>query len=120
MELLFVYNADGNLFSKITDFAHKIISPSTYNCSLCALTFGNFGMKDQWAQYLKTINSNIEFLHKDEFLEKYKSHFTEFPLILKKAAGSLDVLMSADDINMCKSLEDLETKLNIKLSDQLS
>ena len=30
-QLIFVYNADSGLFSSLTDFAHKSISPSTCN-----------------------------------------------------------------------------------------
>ncbi len=43
--LIFVYNANSDLFSTVTDFAHKILSPSTYQCQLCALTYGNFSKK---------------------------------------------------------------------------
>ena len=43
-ENYFVYNADGDVFSLVGDFAHKIFSPKTYNCNLCAITHGNFGM----------------------------------------------------------------------------
>ncbi|MGI8952546.1 MAG: hypothetical protein ACR2FN_13295 [Chitinophagaceae bacterium] len=46
--LIFVYNADADLFSTLTDFAHKILSPSTYQCKLCALTYGNISMKQEW------------------------------------------------------------------------
>lgn len=117
MKLIFVYNADGKLFSKITDFAHKIISPSTYNCSLCTLTFGNFGMKEEWANFIKTIPAEIEFLHKDEFTAKYEGDFTEFPLILKQDKGDLSVFLSATEINACPSLTDLEGILNKKLEE---
>jgi len=39
MNLIFVYNANGGLVNSWLDTAHKIVSPSTYSCSLCAITF---------------------------------------------------------------------------------
>ncbi len=38
--LIFVYNADSGLLNAINDGILKIVSPSTYQCSLCSLTFG--------------------------------------------------------------------------------
>ena len=50
VELLFVYNADTGLFNTVADAAHKILSPSTYSCNLCKVTygdqFGNFYFSD--------------------------------------------------------------------------
>ncbi|MEO6000620.1 MAG: hypothetical protein ABIN89_27480 [Chitinophagaceae bacterium] len=42
LHLIFVYNADNSLFGTITDFAHKILSPASYQWKLCPLTYGNF------------------------------------------------------------------------------
>jgi hypothetical protein len=38
-ELLFVYNADAGLVTGLLDTLHKVLSPSTYSCSLCAITY---------------------------------------------------------------------------------
>lgn len=38
--LIFVYNAKSGLISAFGDMVHKIVSPATYPCSLCALTYG--------------------------------------------------------------------------------
>jgi len=46
MQIIFVYNADSSLFANITDFAHKIVSPKTYSCNLCKLSYGKFSMKN--------------------------------------------------------------------------
>ena len=67
--LLFVYNADTGLFSVMTDYAHKILSPKTYPCNLCAITYGNMGMNKQWKEYINNLTIPIEFLHRDEFLK---------------------------------------------------
>ncbi len=41
--LLFVYNADSGLVAGLFDSAHKLLSPSTYQCQLCTLTHGVTG-----------------------------------------------------------------------------
>ncbi len=115
-KLLFVYNADGNLFSKVTDFAHKILSPSTYPCSLCALTYDNFGMKKDWAEFLRKLNIEQEFFHKDEFFIKHGNQKTEFPVIFIDTGTSLQVLVPPAMIEACITLNDLEQVVTAKLN----
>ncbi len=115
-KLLFVYNADGNLFSKVTDFAHKILSPSTYPCSLCALTYDNLGIKKQWAEFLLKLNVEQEFFHKDEFLKKHKQYETAFPAIFVEKGTSLELLVPPAMIDACISLQDLEQVITAKLN----
>lgn len=114
-KLLFVYNADGGLFSKVSDFAHKILSPSTYPCSLCALTYDNFGMKKEWAEFLRRLNMEQEFFHKDEFLKKYPKFQTEFPVILIDNGSAMEVLVPHAMVEACTSLKDLEQVITAKL-----
>jgi len=42
---IFVYNADSGPINGLKDYFHKIIKPETYECNLCAVTFGNFLVK---------------------------------------------------------------------------
>ena len=61
-ELILVYNADSDLFSLIKDALHKILSPSTYQCNLCSLTFGMIGMRDEWKALRKQlVNLRIDY-----------------------------------------------------------
>jgi len=52
-KLIFVYNADSGLLNAMKDWAHKIVSPETYPCSLCALTYDNLGMRRPWREFIK-------------------------------------------------------------------
>jgi hypothetical protein len=70
-ELIFVYNANSDFFSTVTDFAHKILSPATYQCHLCALTFGNFSIKQGWKSFIEGLSLKAILLHKDEFEGEY-------------------------------------------------
>lgn len=108
-KLIFVYNADSGLFNTVSDIAHKIISPSTYSCQLCALTHSYFSVKEDWQDFLKTINIPMEFLHKDEYKAKYKNHEINFPALLSAEDDELALLINADALNQCNSLDELKT-----------
>ena len=71
-QLIFVYNANSDLFSTITDLEHKILSPSTYDFKLCALTYGNFSEKKEWKAFIENFPVDNIFLHKDDFIKRYK------------------------------------------------
>ena len=73
MELILVYNADSGFFDIIKDGLHKVISPSTYQCNLCALTYGTIRMKDEWKVYIEKLEIPTTFLYRDEFLRKLKT-----------------------------------------------
>lgn len=47
MELLFVYNADSSLFAQAKDYLHKTVSPDTYQCRLCQLTYPGMSMDQE-------------------------------------------------------------------------
>ena len=106
LHLLFVYNANSDLFSSLTDFVHKIISPQTYNCSLCALTYGNVTMKQEWKNFLENLRAEKTFLHKDEFENQYKQLF-DLPAIFQLNENGPVVLVSSDEISRCNSLGEL-------------
>ena len=110
--LIFVYNAEGNLFSRLTDFAHKIVSPSTYDCKLCSLTYGNFTVRQEWSNFLGSLPIECEFLYKEEFAAIY-SVKAELPAVY--SATGVKELISASEINACGSLEELKKLVREKL-----
>jgi len=112
-KLIFVYNADGGIFNRLSDAAHKIISPATYACNLCAITHGNFGMKKEWKTFLETLNAAPEFLHADEFERKYRNGKIELPAIFKLENGGVILLVNAQTINECRSIGDLRKHLKV-------
>lgn len=106
--LVFVYNADSGIFNTITDIAHKIISPDTYECHLCALTHSPFGMRQEWKDFLESLAIPLEFLHANEFRERYDFSSLALPAILRKQQMQLDLLVNASSINSCGTLEELK------------
>lgn len=116
--LVFVYNADSGLFNLLSDIAHKILSPQTYNCNLCAVTHDKFGMKNEWREYLKTLAATVEFLHADEFKAKYQTESTEkLPAIFKKENGQLNPVINSNAINACRNVGDLKRIINAQISE---
>ena len=115
--LVFVYNADSGLFNLVTHVAHKIFSPQTYQCNLCAITHGNFGMKNEWRQFLDGLNVPFEFLHADELKDKYQIEGVELPAIFTKENDCLQAGVDAKTINACRSIADLKQAINAKLDE---
>ena len=113
--LLFVYNADTGLFSVMTDYAHKILSPKTYPCNLCAITYGNMGMNKKWKEYIDNLTIPIEFLHRDEFLKRYALKDTQLPAAFIKKGDNIAVLIDHSEINGCTSLEELMNLVTLKI-----
>jgi hypothetical protein len=107
-KLVFVYNAASGIFNLLSDVAHKILSPETYACNLCAITHTNFGMKKEWKEYLESLERPLEFLHADEFEAKYKRGNVELPAIFKEENGDLILAVSAAAINGCRTVDDLK------------
>jgi hypothetical protein len=114
--LIFVYNADSGLFNTLTDVAHKIFSPQTYNCNLCALTHTHFGMRNEWKEFIESLRRPVEFLHADEARARYSIEGLPLPLVLTNDDGELKTLVDASSINDCRSLEDLKRLITKRLS----
>jgi len=114
--LIFVYNADSGLFNSLTDFAHKIISPSTYDCQLCALTYGDFTMKKEWMEFIKNLPVDTEFVYKDQFAKRFKSQSIQPPCIYFELDKSIQLLISAGEINSICNLADLKMLISDKLA----
>ncbi len=113
MKLIFVYNANSGKLSAALDIAHKIISPSTYQCNLCSLTHGTFTERDVWKKFREESDTELVFYHKDEFEHEFNKQFT-YPMVLKEEKGELTEYISTDKINAISDVEDLIAQLKSK------
>ena len=107
MKLIFVYNAKSGPFNTILDIAHKLLSPKSYSCNLCALTHSTFSEQDIWKKFKSEVNIPMMFFHSDDFEAKYGETKFIYPIILSEHHYGLKIFMSADDINTIETLEDL-------------
>jgi len=111
-QLVFVYNADSGMFNTLTDIAHKVFSPQTYECNLCAISHSYLNERSEWKEFIQNLGVECEFLHRDEFLKKYNSEENSFPVIFELLDGELKLQLSSEEINNCKSMDDLKKAIN--------
>ena len=110
MRLIFVYNANSGTVNAIFDSLHKIASPETYDCNLCAITFGKFSENKIWKAFRGNSEIDMEFYHRDEFLKQFKSKWLpkfDFPVILSEANGELQLFISSEELNALKDVSEL-------------
>ena len=112
-QLVFVYNADSGVFNTLTDIAHKVFSPQTYACTLCAISHSYFNERDEWKDFIRSLEADCEFLHRDEFEEKYDFKNPAFPSVYVKDDGVLTLCLDTDGINECDSMEKLKDKIKL-------
>lgn len=98
--LLIVYNADGGVLNALMHAVHKAFRPSTYPCSLCAITYGAVSMHDEWRRFLKSLPMEVVFHHRDDFAETYPGHGVDLPaILLARGDSSLQVLISSSELD---------------------
>jgi hypothetical protein len=106
--LVFVYNADSGVFNTLADAAHKIFSPRTYACNLCALTHTAVRMRGEWREFLDGLGLPLEFLHADELAARYGLNGVPLPAVFTKDGRGLSPLAGADPVNACRTLDELK------------
>ncbi|MBW1294292.1 GTPase [Aquimarina litoralis] len=117
-KIIFVYNAESDPWNKSLDFAHKILSPSTYSCSLCSLTHGNFSEKRIWKTFRETSPYVMVFKYKNEFLTRTKNHPNQefhFPVVMVEKGDEYEVLISAEELGKMESVAELIEKLKLQI-----
>lgn len=114
-EMILVYNAYGGIYPGIVDIIHKAFFPKSYPCNLCYLTFGTFRMRDEWKVFLDSLSYKKTGIHKDQFKKEYQPEDLPLPVILISDGSSTDLLVSAAEINKCKTLQQLKDLVRTKL-----
>ncbi|HAV77761.1 MAG TPA: hypothetical protein DCX53_10470 [Anaerolineae bacterium] len=116
-KLIFVYNADGGIINMVKDLIHKNVSPETYPCSLCAVTFDNFGMKREWKHFVSQLGREVEFLHRDELEKKYAIKDVPLPAAFIHCMDEEPELwLDSEKMDSCKSLGDLKNLVTSNLN----
>lgn len=116
--LIFVYNANSGVNNSLLDSVHKILSPKTYECNLCELTFGAISENRKWKTFRKQSDIEMVFLHKNEYQRKFKSKFEklyDLPVILYQDNYDLSLLMGKDELNQIEDVETLIDKIKSRI-----
>ncbi len=109
-KLIFIYNANAGIRNALLDGAHKIVSPATYTCKLCSITYGAFREKKIWKRYRTQHDLPMEFLYKDGFTKAYASKFGSkftFPIVLGVTVNGLEVYIKTEELVSMNNTEDL-------------
>lgn len=134
-QLIFVYNANSGKLNALMDSAHKVVSPSTYQCRLCDLTFDVFKENELWIRFRESVATThpdlkLEFLHKDEFEKQYWSKWLpkyNYPILLSvsnKAQdyndgfgtnSGMDIFLSTEEIDLMTNTEVLVETIQERL-----
>lgn len=98
--LLFVYNANGGALNGLLDTLHKTLSPGTYACSLCALTYGATSMRPEWRRFLQQLPATTSFLHRAEWHAQHPELRAEpLPAVFRQTSGgSWELYISAAEL----------------------
>ena len=110
LKLIFIYNADSGFFNGMLDSAHKLFSPKTYSCDLCAITHGLAGAKKEWRTFLESLSIPITYYHKDDRPESLMKY--ELPVILMQDSSGIRELVSAKEMKGVEGVEQLVDRIN--------
>lgn len=117
--ILLVYNADSPLLAQLKDYVRKIVSPETYPCSLCRITFGNLGMKRAWRRFVRELPYPAVFLHRDELVGEYRQLLEyQLPAIFVGDGAEMTLLVSAEDLNQTAGLPALQAMVLARLGER--
>jgi hypothetical protein len=103
--LILVYNADSGLLNAAKDAVWKVARPSTYPCSLCALTYGWVSMHGRWRRFLARLPQAKVFHHKDDFALAFPGVTVALPaILLAERDAPPQVLVSAAELDALPDL----------------
>lgn len=118
--LVFVYNAADGIFAAIGDAVHKAVSPDTYPCSLCAITYGAVSMRPEWRAYLKSLPYEVRFFHRPNFQRAYPTLAgVALPVVLLNQGANSRVLLDAATLDQVGDVNDLIVLLDATLVSEM-
>lgn len=98
--LILVYAADSGMLSAIQDSAKKLFRLKA--CSLCSITHGLLGEKEEWKDYTAEIGVPVDYYHRDEIPTEIRtSAGDDLPVILAQVNGKAVPLLSRQILEQC-------------------
>lgn len=114
--LVFVYAVDSGLINTALDYAHKLVSPKTYPCNLCAVTYGALGERPEWRDFLRGLDVATEFIHRDERAERYPGLDDPLPAVYVRDESGVRLWIGRDELDACASAADLAALVSGRLA----
>ena len=114
--LVFVYNANSGVFNALADLVHKTVSPSTYPCKLCDITYGVTGMRRAWASFIKQADFKSEFTYRDLLPTQYPQiQVSELPAVFLLGDSTSQEVISAEEFITLEDIPSLMSHLESKI-----
>jgi hypothetical protein len=114
--LIFVYNADSGMANALLDTGRRIFKPQDYPCPLCMVTYGPFGMKNDWKQFIAKLPFSVTFLHKNELPTGLQKGLKDFPCMVLQEAERTSILIGGKEFQKITDLATLQHKVTTALS----
>tara|TARA_Y100000591_G_C21731945_1_gene644597 strand:+ start:663 stop:1022 length:360 start_codon:yes stop_codon:yes gene_type:complete len=111
-KLIFIYNANSGVINAAIDYLHKMFSPETYNCSLCSLTYNNFGKIGKWKKFLDSCNYDLVFIYRDHLEKMGIDRSIKLPAIL---LTDYSILITSSEIQSYENLDELIKNVRLKI-----
>ena len=113
--IIFIYNAKGGQWNYLIDTLHKYLSPKTYECNLCQITY-DLKMRQAWKDFIEESYHDYKFLHLEELSDfGLEGFIDDLPICLEELNGKHNILIDKNEINSFKDefelIESLKTKL---------
>lgn len=106
--LLFVYNIESGVMPGARNYS---IQTGTLtgrdSCNLSIITQTPVGMKKDWKRFVRELGLPAQFLTRNEFIAEVGAGLITFPAVLVRTGKDMLMLASSEEINSCRSLEDL-------------
>ena len=107
MELIFCYNARSGLTNGLIDLVHKTISPSTYKCNLCFITY-TYKRRDLWKKFIEEFHIKISFIYKEHLHSlKLSKYDNQLPCCFLKEKGEYKVIITKEELNLYSNEKEL-------------
>ncbi|MDO9035340.1 MAG: hypothetical protein Q7U51_09075 [Methanoregula sp.] len=108
--LLIVDNTDSGMLPSLKDFSAGTPTASRARTfTISSITHSPVGIKKEWKRFLKDLEIPSRTLEKSEFLSEFRSGLPQmtFPVVFVQKGTELAVLISTEELNQCRNLNDL-------------
>ena len=114
--LVFVYNANSGVLNALADLVHKTVSPSTYPCKLCDITYGVTGMRRAWASFIKQSDFKSVFTYRDLLPTQYPQiQVSDLPAVFVLGDSTSQEVISAEEFITLEDIPSLISHLESKI-----
>lgn len=112
--LMFVFDANSGKLSAFVDSAKKVLMIK--GCSLCAITHGLAGEKEEWADCREEIGVPVDYFHRDDVPEPVAKAAARLPAIVAQLEdGGYELVLDPEALDRCRgSVSDLKSRLYIQ------